>query len=64
MKIGAAKSANPKQTAVESDVRPVRPPAITPALLSTKVVTVEVPRSAPAVVPTASAKSASLTRGS
>ena len=36
-------------------VRPVFPPAATPALDSTKLVTVEVPRQAPETVPIASA---------
>ena len=36
-------------------VRPVRPPAPTPVVDSRKLVTVEVPRQAPAVVPMASA---------
>ena len=35
------------------EVRPVRPPSATPEALSTKVVTVEVPQTAPTVVPTA-----------
>ena len=41
---------NPETTAV----KPVRPPAATPEEDSTNVVTVEVPRTAPAVVATAS----------
>ena len=45
-------------------VRPVLPPSDTPEALSTKVVVVEVPRAAPAVVATASASSAPLIRGS
>ena len=36
-------------------VNPVLPPSLTPVALSTKVVTVLVPRTAPAVVATASA---------
>ena len=43
---------------VVSAVRPVRPPASTPEADSTKVVTVEVPVTEPARVPTASDKSA------
>ena len=46
------------------EVSPVRPPSDTPEALSTKVVTVEVPNMAPAVVPMASAMSAPLIRGS
>ena len=46
------------------EVRPVRPPSDTPEALSTKVVVVETPRTAPAVVPTASASNAPLIRGS
>ncbi len=45
-------------TPVVRAVRPVRPPSATPAELSTKVVTVDVPATAPTVVPTASAKRA------
>ena len=44
-------------------VRPVRPPASTPEADSTKVVTVEVPQQAPAMVPTASAVRASFILG-
>ena len=51
-------------TAVVREVSPVRPPSDTPEALSTKVVTVEVPNMAPAVVPMASAMSAPLIRGS
>ena len=45
-------------------VKPVRPPAATPEEDSTNVVTVEVPRTAPAVVATASAINAGLIPGS
>ena len=51
---------NPETTAV----KPVRPPAATPEEDSTNVVTVEVPRTAPAVVATASAINAGLIPGS
>ena len=43
-----------KNTAVDTAARPVRPPSATPAEDSTKVVTVEVPHTAPTVVATAS----------
>ena len=45
-------------------VRPVRPPSVTPEALSTNVVTVDVPSTAPAVVATASAIRAPLILGS
>ncbi len=51
---------NPETAAV----KPVRPPAATPEEDSTNVVTVEVPRTAPAVVATASAINADLIPGS
>ena len=44
-------------------VRPVRPPLLTPEADSTKVVTVEVPRHAPTVVPMASERRAGLMPG-
>ena len=44
-----------KQSAVTKEVKPVLPPAATPEEDSTKVVTVEVPASAPTQVPIASA---------
>ena len=50
--------------AVVTDVRPVLPPSDTPDALSTNVVVVDVPRTAPAVVAIASARSAPLIRGS
>ena len=62
-KIGDKKSAAKKQIAVVIAVSPVLPPAITPAELSTKVVTVDVPRQAHVVVAIASAKKACLIRG-
>ena len=52
-----------KSTPQTSAVRPVRPPASTPAADSTKVVTVEVPVQEPQMVPTASASSASFILG-
>ena len=50
--------------AVVTAVSPVLPPSDTPEALSTKVVVVDVPRTAPAVVATASARSAPLMLGS
>lgn len=44
---GAKKIANKNMIAVTADARPVRPPAPTPAELSTYVVVVEVPITAP-----------------
>ena len=58
------KRETPNNTAVVTAVRPVRPPSETPDALSTKVVTVDVPRTAPAVVATASAINAPLILGS
>src|SRR5690554_7625851 len=55
---GARNSASTNIIAVESDVKPVLPPAATPEALSTYDVTVLVPNTAPNVVPNASAKSA------
>ena len=63
-KIGDKNRDNPKRIAVVTAVRPVLPPSDTPEALSTKVVTVEVPRTAPAVVATASAINAGLIPGS
>ena len=63
-KIGDRNSDSPKRIAVVTDVRPVLPPSDTPDALSTNVVVVDVPRTAPAVVAIASARSASLIRGS
>ena len=63
-KIGDRNSDSPKRIAVVTDVRPVLPPSDTPDALSTKVVVVDVPRTAPAVVAIASARSAPLIRGS
>ena len=63
-KIGESNSDRAKSTAVVNAVRPVRPPSVTPEALSTKVVVVDVPRTAPKVVPTASAINAPLILGS
>ena len=52
--IGAMKMHSRNKMPVVIAVRPVRPPASTPAADSTKVVTVEVPVRAPHTVPTAS----------
>ena len=52
---GANTSDIKNKTAVTTDARPVLAPAATPALDSTKLVTVEVPRQEPTIVPTASA---------
>ena len=60
-KRGLKKSAMKKMRAVVTDVSPVRPPSATPAVLSTKLVMVDVPSAAPTTVPTASESSASLT---
>ena len=57
-KIGAKNKLRKKRTAAVTAVRPVRPPTATPALLSTKVVTVEVPSRAPPVVAMESASKA------
>ena len=54
-KSGERKSARMKSTAVDSAVIPVRPPSAIPAPLSTKVVTVDVPQTAPMEVARASA---------
>ena len=57
---GANSKEAKKSIATVTAVRPVRPPAITPEELSTKVVTVDVPSTAPADVATESASSAPL----
>ena len=62
-KIGARNKLRANSTALTMAVSPVRPPTPTPAELSTKVVTVEVPSTAPAVVATESAKRAPLIFG-
>src|SRR5690625_4602241 len=61
---GAKNKANINIPAVERAVNPVLPPSATPDADSTKVVTVEVPKQAPATVPTASAIKAFPTLGS
>ena len=63
MKNGDRKRDKAKRTATQTAVRPVRPPSLTPVALSTKVVVVLVPRTAPIVVATASARRAPLMRG-
>ena len=63
-KIGDRNSASPNRIAVVTDVSPVLPPSVTPEALSTNVVVVVVPSTAPAVVATASAISAPLILGS
>ena len=63
IKNGAKNRANRKHIAAVKDVKPHRPPTLTPEELSTKVVTVEVPNTAPTVVPIASAIKACLIRG-
>lgn len=55
---GKKKAAIAKHPAQAMAVRPVLPPSATPAELSTKVVTVDVPTRAPIVVPTESANRA------
>ena len=60
-KSGLKKSESKKNTAVVTDVSPVRPPAATPEEDSTNDVTVEVPKQAPATVPMASESKAPLT---
>ena len=62
-KRGAKKRERRKKPAVTIAVTPVLPPSTTPVEDSTKVVTVDVPSIAPTVVPTASAKRASLQLG-
>lgn len=63
-KMGERKRDRPKRAAEKRPVRPVRPPSAIPAALSAKVVTVEVPSTAPAAVPTASERRAHFSRGS
>ena len=52
---GPKNSDSRKQIAITTAVNPVLPPTAIPAILSTYVVVVDVPRQAPAVVATASA---------
>ena len=63
-KIGDRNRDRPNKMAVVTAVSPVLPPSDTPEALSTKVVVVDVPRTAPAVVATASARRAPLMFGS
>ena len=63
-KIGDSTTEIRNKNPVTTEERPVLAPAATPEELSTNVVVVEVPSTAPAVVATASASSASLMRGS
>ena len=58
---GVKNKARRKKNAVTTEANPVRAPAATPEEDSTKEVTVEVPRQAPATVPTASARRAPFT---
>ena len=60
---GSRNSERANRTATVTAVRPVLPPSATPEALSTNVVTVDVPRTAPSVVPIASARRASLQLG-
>lgn len=62
--IGEKKIESKNKTPVTTEARPVLAPAATPAELSTKVVVVEVPKTAPALVATASATKAFFTLGS
>ena len=62
--IGENTSDTKKRTATVRLVRPVFPPSATPEADSTNVVTVDVPKTAPAVVATASAIRAPLILGS
>ena len=61
--MGAMNAHRKNRMAQVSAVRPVRPPAATPAVDSTNVVTVEVPVHAPTTVPMESDKSAGLIQG-
>ena len=62
-KIGEKKRLSRKRKPTTIEVSPVRPPSAMPEEDSTKVVMVEVPSTAPTVVPIASASSAPLIRG-
>ena len=64
VKIGAKKIAAKNKSPVTTEANPVLAPSPTPAELSTKVVVVEVPNTAPAEVAMASAKRAGLILGS
>ena len=63
-KKGSRNMESRKSAAVVSEVRPVLPPAATPEDDSTNVVVVDVPRTAPADVATASARRAGFIFGS
>lgn len=63
-KIGDRKMETKNKRPVTTEASPVLAPAATPEELSTKVVVVEVPNTAPALVAIASAKRACLIRGS
>ena len=63
-KIGEKNNANKNNPPAVKAVKPVFPPSAIPEVDSTKVVIVEVPNIAPAVVPNASVKSTFLTCGS
>ena len=63
-KIGDKNRDRPNRIAATMAVRPVRPPSATPEALSTKVVVVEVPNTAPTEVAIASESSAPRMRGS
>ena len=63
-KIGEKKIASRNKKPVTTEARPVLAPSATPEELSTNVVVVEVPRTAPALVAIASASSACLILGS
>jgi hypothetical protein len=62
-KIGAKKSDRRKQKPVVIAVSPVRPPSATPAPLSMKAVTGDVPNRAPTEMQTASVQNATVDRG-
>src|SRR4051794_20176660 len=61
--MGARKSDNKKQNPVVMAVSPVRPPSATPAPLSMKAVTGEVPKTAPMDMQIASVQKATVERG-
>ena len=61
---GVRNKATKNKMPVTTLVKPVRPPSVIPAEDSTKVVIVEVPKTAPIVVPTASANRTPLMPGS
>ena len=63
-KIGEKKRLSRNKPPTTIELRPVRAPSAMPEEDSTKVVMVEVPSTAPTVVPMASARSAPLMRGS